>query len=47
MVADLFPRMLIMDEGVIVADGYSVDLLQDEKLLETHGLESPYRELST
>jgi cobalt/nickel transport system ATP-binding protein len=47
MVADLFPRMLIMDEGVIVADGYSVDLLQDEKLLETHGLESPYWELST
>lgn len=47
MVADLFPRMLIMDEGVIVADGYSVDLLQDEKLLEAHGLESPYRELST
>jgi cobalt/nickel transport system ATP-binding protein len=41
MVEDLFPRMIIMDEGKIVADGSSPDLLQDEKLLEAHGLESP------
>jgi len=43
MVKDLFPRMVIMDEGKIVADGLSRELLQDEKLLETHGLESPDR----
>ncbi len=43
MVEDLFPRMVIMDEGVIVADGFSGDLLADEKLLEAHGLESPNR----
>jgi len=41
MVDDLFPRMVIMDEGKIVADGNSKDLLQDEILLEAHGLESP------
>ena len=41
MVEDLFPRMVIMDEGKIVADGYSRDLLQDDELLEAHGLESP------
>jgi cobalt/nickel transport system ATP-binding protein len=41
MVEDLFPRMVIMDEGKIVADGNSRDLLRDDKLLETHGLESP------
>jgi len=42
MVEDIFPRMVIMDEGKIVADGSSRDLLQDEKLLEAHGLETPY-----
>ncbi len=41
MVEDLFPRMVIMDEGKIVADDYSRDLLQDDDLLEAHGLESP------
>lgn len=41
MVEDIFPRMVIMDEGKIVVDGYSRDLLQDDDLLEAHGLESP------
>jgi cobalt/nickel transport system ATP-binding protein len=41
MVQEVFPRMVVMDEGRIVADGYTGDLLQDEDLLETHGLESP------
>ena len=38
---DLFPRMIIMDEGRIAADGRTADLLQDEVLLEAHGLERP------
>jgi hypothetical protein len=42
MVGDLFPRMVIMDEGRIVADGPADDLLRDVELLEAHGLESPY-----
>ncbi|MBN2388257.1 MAG: ABC transporter ATP-binding protein [Anaerolineales bacterium] len=41
MVRELFPRMVIMDEGRVVADGPTAVLLQDEKLLEAHGLEKP------
>ena len=41
MVRDLFPRMVIMDEGLIVADGLTKILLDDQTLLETHGLEKP------
>jgi cobalt/nickel transport system ATP-binding protein len=41
MVQDLFPRMVIMDDGKIVADGLTRELLQDEKLLTAHGLEIP------
>ncbi|MGB9639383.1 MAG: energy-coupling factor ABC transporter ATP-binding protein, partial [Anaerolineales bacterium] len=39
MVREIFPRMVIMDEGEIVADGETAQLLQDTKLLEAHGLE--------
>jgi len=28
-----------MDEGLIVADGLTREILEDEKLLEAHGLE--------
>jgi energy-coupling factor transporter ATP-binding protein EcfA2 len=41
MVRDLFPRTVIMDEGCIVADGPTGKLLQDEALLNAHGLEQP------
>jgi cobalt/nickel transport system ATP-binding protein len=41
MVAELFPRMVIMDEGSIVADGETLRLLDDTALLEAHGLERP------
>jgi energy-coupling factor transporter ATP-binding protein EcfA2 len=41
MAQELFPRMVIMDEGKIVADGPTSDLLSDESLLEAHGLEKP------
>jgi cobalt/nickel transport system ATP-binding protein len=41
MVRELLPRMVIMDEGRIVADGATAELMQDEKLLEAHGLEKP------
>ncbi len=39
MAAELFPRMMIMDEGQIVGDGKTGVLLGDEALLERHGLE--------
>jgi cobalt/nickel transport system ATP-binding protein len=41
MVRELFPRMVIMDEGKIVADGQTADFMNDEALLEAHGLEKP------
>ncbi len=41
MVQDLFPRMVIMDDGKIAADGLTRELLQDEELLTAHGLEIP------
>jgi len=41
MVAELFPRTVIMDEGRIVADGPTVELMADEVLLNGHGLEKP------
>lgn len=41
MVRELFPRMIIMDEGVVVADGSTVELLDDLAFLEAHGLERP------
>ncbi|MBI5839737.1 MAG: ABC transporter ATP-binding protein [Chloroflexi bacterium] len=39
MVKELFPRTIVMDEGQIVADGKTMEILEDEKLLEAHGLE--------
>jgi cobalt/nickel transport system ATP-binding protein len=41
MVSDLFPRMVIMDEGRVVADGSTELLMNDAALLEAHGLERP------
>jgi cobalt/nickel transport system ATP-binding protein len=41
LVDELFPRVVIMDEGAVVADGATSVLLNDEALLEAHGLERP------
>jgi cobalt/nickel transport system ATP-binding protein len=41
MVRELFPRMIIMDEGQVVADGLTERLMDDIALLEAHGLERP------
>ena len=41
LVQKLFPRMVIMDEGRIVADGDTAVLLADTPLLAKHGLEMP------
>lgn len=42
LVAELFPRAVILDEGRVVADGPMEELLTDEQLLEAHGLEMPH-----
>jgi energy-coupling factor transporter ATP-binding protein EcfA2 len=39
LVQELFPRTIVMDDGQIVADGLTAEILEDEKLLEAHGLE--------
>ena len=41
LVEALFPRTIVMDEGLIVADGETKNILEDEKLLNAHGLEKP------
>ncbi len=42
LVADLFPRTIVLDDGRLIADGPTASILSDEPLLEAHGLESPY-----
>jgi cobalt/nickel transport system ATP-binding protein len=41
MVKELFPRTIVMDNGEIVTDGLTVELLENVPLLEAHGLEKP------
>ncbi|MFN2152441.1 MAG: energy-coupling factor ABC transporter ATP-binding protein [Anaerolineales bacterium] len=41
LVEELFQRTVVMDGGRIVADGATEEILSDENLLETHGLEKP------
>ena len=42
MVYELFPRMIVRDQGQIVADGLTEQLMGDQAFLEAHGLESPF-----
>jgi cobalt transport protein ATP-binding subunit len=42
LVAELFPRTVVLDEGRLIADGPTTSILSNEPLLEAHGLESPY-----
>ncbi len=39
---ELCPRAVILDGGVIAADGATVDILRDEDLLSAHRLELPF-----
>jgi cobalt/nickel transport system ATP-binding protein len=41
MVKELFPRTVVMDEGRIVADALTSEILSNGPLLEAHGLEKP------
>lgn len=42
LVHELFPRLIMMDEGRVVADGATAVILQNDQLLEAHGLERPF-----
>lgn len=41
LVAEIFPRTIIVDGGLVVADGSTSHILADAALLEAHGLEQP------
>ncbi|HZW03134.1 MAG TPA: cobalt ABC transporter ATP-binding protein, partial [Anaerolineaceae bacterium] len=38
LVEALLPRMVVMEDGAVVADGPTRDLLSDRAFLERHGL---------
>ncbi|MBE5827640.1 MAG: energy-coupling factor ABC transporter ATP-binding protein [Butyrivibrio sp.] len=40
-VMDTCKRVILLDEGTIIADGKAQEILRNEKLLEEHGLELP------
>jgi cobalt transport protein ATP-binding subunit len=40
-VAEGFERTIVIDEGRVVADGSTAEILADNDLLEAHGLEAP------
>jgi energy-coupling factor transporter ATP-binding protein EcfA2 len=39
LVQELFPRTIVMDDGNVVADELTSEILENEELLTTHGLE--------
>jgi cobalt transport protein ATP-binding subunit len=41
LVAEVFPRVVVMDDGRIVGDGPTAEILTDDAFLEAHGLERP------
>ena len=41
MVAELFTRTIVIDQGELVFDGPTQDLMTDRPFLEAHGLEAP------
>jgi cobalt transport protein ATP-binding subunit len=41
LVAEVFPRTVVVDGGQVVADGPTDRILADAELLERHGLEAP------
>jgi cobalt transport protein ATP-binding subunit len=40
LVAELFPRSVVLDDGQVVADGPTADLMARSDFLEAHGLEA-------
>jgi cobalt/nickel transport system ATP-binding protein len=42
MILETCQRVLLLDQGHLIADGSPLDLLADTALMERHGLEVPY-----
>ncbi|GAG85932.1 unnamed protein product, partial [marine sediment metagenome] len=41
LILDICPRVILLDEGRIVANGGAKKILKDKSLMESHGLEVP------
>ena len=39
---ECIPRTIVMDEEQVVADGLTMEILENEELLTAHGLEKPW-----
>jgi energy-coupling factor transporter ATP-binding protein EcfA2 len=42
LVVEICPRVIVLDRGLVVAEGPSVEVLADEPLMLAHGLERPH-----
>ncbi|HEX2971283.1 MAG TPA: energy-coupling factor ABC transporter ATP-binding protein [Tepidisphaeraceae bacterium] len=42
LVAQICTRAIVLDHGMVVADGPAIDILSDEALMLAHGLEKPH-----
>ncbi len=42
LVVELCPRTILLDAGKLIADGPTLEILNDEKLMIQHGLERPH-----
>jgi len=42
MVVEVCPRVIVMDQGTIVADGPTVEVFSNESFMVAHGLERPH-----
>jgi energy-coupling factor transporter ATP-binding protein EcfA2 len=42
LVAQICMRAIVLDQGMVVADGPAIDILSDEALMLAHGLEKPH-----
>ena len=43
LVLDCCPRVIVLDGGLVVADGRTADVLANAELMTAHGLDVPYR----
>jgi cobalt/nickel transport system ATP-binding protein len=42
LVAEICPRVIVLDQGIIVAQGPTGEVLADEPKMLAHGLEKPH-----
>jgi cobalt/nickel transport system ATP-binding protein len=42
LVVELCPRVIVIDDGAVVADGPTIPILADEPFMLEHGLERPH-----